>query len=109
LAVSGRKEIGAELKDGLREVPTLDAFRARRRDRLPHRTREEAPIRRRAVFNFLLDRTPKGPQPDEPDSLRKDDTTQSGPISMNPPDVIGVGMTNFAKPGTKGRDTLMAQ
>ena len=45
-------QIGAELKDGLREGPDLDRLRARERDRLPHLHGEGARSVRRAVLQL---------------------------------------------------------
>ena len=66
------KQIGAELKDGLRENPTWIAF-ARENGIVYHTYSVAAPDPFVApYFNFLLDRTPK-PQPGEPLSYRKDE------------------------------------
>ncbi len=66
------KQIGAELKDGLREAPGYIAF-ARVNGTVYHAYTVTAPDPFVApFFNFLLDRTPK-PQPDEPLSYRKDE------------------------------------
>jgi len=65
-------QIGAELKDGLREAPTWIAF-ARQNGTVYHTYTVTAPDPFVApYFNFLLDRTPK-PQPEEPRSWRKDE------------------------------------
>jgi predicted dithiol-disulfide oxidoreductase (DUF899 family) len=66
------KQIGAELKDGLRENPTWIAF-ARENGTLYHTYSVSAPDPFVApYFSFLLDRMPK-PQPAEPLSYRKDE------------------------------------
>jgi predicted dithiol-disulfide oxidoreductase (DUF899 family) len=66
------KQIGAELKDGLRENPTWIAF-AQEDGAVYHTYSVSAPDPFVApYFNFLLDRTPK-PQPSEPLSFRKDE------------------------------------
>jgi predicted dithiol-disulfide oxidoreductase (DUF899 family) len=66
------KQIGAELKDGLRENPTWIAF-ARENETVYHTYSVAAPDPFVApYFSFLLDRTPK-PQPAEPLSYRKDE------------------------------------
>jgi predicted dithiol-disulfide oxidoreductase (DUF899 family) len=65
-------QIGAELKDGLREAPAWIAF-ARENGTVYHTYTVSAPDPFVApYFNFLLERTPK-PQPEEPGSLRKDE------------------------------------
>src|SRR5919202_61156 len=65
-------QVGAELKDGLREGPGWIAF-ARENGTVYHTYTVMAPDPFVApYFNFLLDRTPK-PQPDEPVSYRKDE------------------------------------
>jgi predicted dithiol-disulfide oxidoreductase (DUF899 family) len=65
-------QIGADLKDGLREAPTWIAF-AREDGAVYHTYTVTAPDPFVApYFNFLLDRTPK-PQPEEPRSWRKDE------------------------------------
>jgi len=65
-------QIGAELKDGLRENPSWIAF-ARENGTVYHTYSVAAPDPFVApYFNFLLDRTPK-PQPGEPLSYRKDE------------------------------------
>src|SRR5215217_5424561 len=66
------KQVGAELKDGLREAPGYIAF-ARENGTVYHTYTVTAPDPFVApFFSFLLDRTPK-PQPDEPLSYRKDE------------------------------------
>ena len=45
-------QIGAELKDGLRESPSLDRLRARKRDRLPHLHGEGTRSVRRAILHL---------------------------------------------------------
>jgi predicted dithiol-disulfide oxidoreductase (DUF899 family) len=66
------QQIGAELKDGLRENPTWIAF-AREDGTVYHTYSVAAPDPFVApYFSFLLDRTPK-PQPSEPLSYRKDE------------------------------------
>ena len=66
------RQVGAELKDGLREGPGWIAF-ARENDTVYHTYTVMAPDPFVApYFNFLLDRTPK-PQPQEPRSWRKDE------------------------------------
>ena len=65
-------QIGAELKDGLRESPSWIAF-ARDNGTVYHTYTVSAPDPFVApYFNFLLERTPKS-QPDEPRSFRKDE------------------------------------
>ena len=65
-------QIGAELKDGLRENPSWIAF-ARENDAVYHTYTVSAPDPFVApYFNFLLERTPR-PQPAEPRSWRKDE------------------------------------
>jgi predicted dithiol-disulfide oxidoreductase (DUF899 family) len=65
-------QIGAELKDGLRENPTWIAF-ARENGTVYHTYTVAAPDPFVApYFDFLLARTPK-PQPGEPLSFRKDE------------------------------------
>lgn len=65
-------QIGAELKDGLRENPTWIAF-ARDNGAVYHTYSVSAPDPFVApYFGFLLDRTPK-PQPAEPLAYRKDE------------------------------------
>ncbi len=66
------EQIGAELKDGLREAPGYIAF-ARENGTVYHTYTVTAPDPFVApYFNFLLDRTPK-PQPGEPLNYRKDE------------------------------------
>jgi predicted dithiol-disulfide oxidoreductase (DUF899 family) len=66
------KQIGADLKDGLRENPTWIAF-AQEDGTVYHTYSVAAPDPFVApYFSFLLDRTPK-PQPSEPLSYRKDE------------------------------------
>src|ERR671936_592530 len=66
------KQVGAELKDGLREAPGYIAF-ARENGTVYHTYTVTAPDPFVApFFSFLLDRTPKGP-PDEPRAWRKDE------------------------------------
>ena len=65
-------QIGAELKDGLRENPSWIAF-ARENGTVYHTYTVSAPDPFVApYFGFLLERTPK-PQPSEPRSWRKDE------------------------------------
>jgi predicted dithiol-disulfide oxidoreductase (DUF899 family) len=65
-------QVGAELKDGLREAPSWIAF-ARENGTVYHTYTVSAPDPFVApYFNFLLERTPK-PQPEEPRSWRKDE------------------------------------
>jgi predicted dithiol-disulfide oxidoreductase (DUF899 family) len=65
-------QVGAELKDGLREAPSWIAF-ARENGTVYHTYTVRAPDPFVApYFNFLLERTPK-PQPEEPRSWRKDE------------------------------------
>ena len=65
-------QIGAELKDGLREAPAWIAF-ARENDTVYHTYTVSAPDPFVApYFSFLLGRTPK-PQPEEPRTFRKDE------------------------------------
>jgi predicted dithiol-disulfide oxidoreductase (DUF899 family) len=66
------RQVGAELKDGLREGPGWIAF-ARDNDTVYHTYTVMAPDPFVApYFSFLLDRTPK-PQPEEPRAWRKDE------------------------------------
>ena len=66
------EQVGAELKDGLREGPGWIAF-AREGDTVYHTYTVMAPDRFVApYYTFLLDRTPK-PQPEEPRAWRKDE------------------------------------
>jgi predicted dithiol-disulfide oxidoreductase (DUF899 family) len=66
------KQVGAELKDGLREAPSYIAF-ARENGSVYHTYTVTAPDPFVAPFaSFLLDRTPL-PQPDVPSVLRKDE------------------------------------
>ncbi len=70
--VEWSRQIGGELKDGLREAPGWIAF-ARENGTVYHTYTVTAPDPFVApYFNFLLDRTPK-PQPEAPSSLRKDE------------------------------------
>ncbi len=65
-------QIGAELKDGIREAPSWIAF-ARDNGTVYHTYTVQAPDPFVApYFGFLLERTPK-PQPDEPLARRKDE------------------------------------
>ena len=65
-------QIGAELKDGLRENPSWIAF-ARENGAVYHTYTVSAPDPFVApYFGFLLERTPR-PQPDEPRTHRKDE------------------------------------
>jgi len=65
-------QVGAELKDGLREAPAWIAF-ARENGTVYHTYTVRAPDPFVApYFSFLLERTPK-PQPEEPRSWRKDE------------------------------------
>ena len=66
------RQVGAELKDGLRESPSWIAF-AHENGTVYHTYTVMAPDPFVApYFSFLLDRTPK-PQPSEPISWRKDE------------------------------------
>jgi predicted dithiol-disulfide oxidoreductase (DUF899 family) len=66
------RQVGAELKDGLRENPSWIAF-ARENGTVYHTYTVSAPDPFVApYFNFLLERTPK-PGPDEPNVERKDE------------------------------------
>jgi predicted dithiol-disulfide oxidoreductase (DUF899 family) len=66
------QQVGAELKDGLREAPTFIAF-ARDNGTIYHTYTVQAPDPFVAPYSsFLLDRTPK-PQPEEPRAWRKDE------------------------------------
>jgi predicted dithiol-disulfide oxidoreductase (DUF899 family) len=66
------EQVGAELKDGLREAPSYIAF-ARENGTVYHTYTVSAPDPFVApFFNLLLERTPK-PQPGEPRSWRKDE------------------------------------
>lgn len=65
-------QVGAQLKDGMRENPGYIAF-ARENGTVYHTYTVTAPDPFVApYFSFLLDRTPK-PQPDEPLNYRKDE------------------------------------
>jgi predicted dithiol-disulfide oxidoreductase (DUF899 family) len=65
-------QVGAELKDGLREAPGYIAF-ARENGTVYHTYTVTAPDPFvQPFFNMLLERTPK-PQPDDPMSYRKDE------------------------------------
>jgi predicted dithiol-disulfide oxidoreductase (DUF899 family) len=66
------RQVGAELKDGMRENPSWIAF-ARENGTVYHTYTVSAPDPFVApYFSFLLERTPKA-QPDEPRSWRKDE------------------------------------
>ena len=66
------RQVGAELKDGLREGPSWIAF-ARENGTVYHTYTVMAPDPFVApYYNFLLERTPKGPT-EEPRSWRKDE------------------------------------
>jgi predicted dithiol-disulfide oxidoreductase (DUF899 family) len=66
------RQVGAKLKDGLREAPGYIAF-ARENETVYHTYTVTAPDPFVApFFSFLLDRTPK-PQPNEPLNYRKDE------------------------------------
>jgi predicted dithiol-disulfide oxidoreductase (DUF899 family) len=66
------EQVGAELKDGLREAPGYIAF-ARENGTVYHTYTVTAPDPFvNTFFNMLLQRTPK-PQPDEPIAYRKDE------------------------------------
>jgi predicted dithiol-disulfide oxidoreductase (DUF899 family) len=66
------RQVGAELKHGLREAPSWIAF-ARENGTVYHTYTVSAPDPFVApYFNFLLERTPK-PQPQEPRTWRKDE------------------------------------
>jgi predicted dithiol-disulfide oxidoreductase (DUF899 family) len=66
------RQIGAELKDGMRENPSWIAF-ARENGTVYHTYTVSAPDPFVApYFSFLLERTPKA-QPDEPRTWRKDE------------------------------------
>ena len=66
------RQIGAELKDGLRENPSWIAF-ARENGTVYHTYTVSAPDPFVApYFSFLLERTPKA-QPDDANTLRKDE------------------------------------
>jgi predicted dithiol-disulfide oxidoreductase (DUF899 family) len=66
------EQVGAELKDGLREAPSYIAF-ARENGAIYHTYTVQAPDPFVVpFFNMLLERTPK-PQPEEPRSWRKDE------------------------------------
>ena len=72
LAEEWSHQIGAELKDGLRETPGWIAF-ARENGTVYHTYTVTAPDPFVApYFNFLLERTPKA-QPEEPRTWRKDE------------------------------------
>ena len=66
------EQVGADLKDGLREAPSFIAF-ARDNGTIYHTYTVQAPDPFVAPYSsFLLDRTPK-PQPEEPRAWRKDE------------------------------------
>jgi predicted dithiol-disulfide oxidoreductase (DUF899 family) len=66
------QQVGADLKDGLREAPGFIAF-ARDNGTVYHTYTVQAPDAFVAPYSsFLLDRTPK-PQPEEPRAWRKDE------------------------------------
>jgi predicted dithiol-disulfide oxidoreductase (DUF899 family) len=66
------QQVGADLKDGLREVPSFIAF-ARENGAVYHTYTVTAPDPFVAPYHsFLLDRTPKRP-PEEPRAWRKDE------------------------------------
>jgi predicted dithiol-disulfide oxidoreductase (DUF899 family) len=66
------RQVGAELKDALREAPSYIAF-ARENGTVYHTYTVQAPDPFVVpFFNMLLERTPK-PQPEEPRSWRKDE------------------------------------
>jgi len=70
------RQVGADLKDGLRENPSFIAF-AREDGTVYHTYTVSAPDQFVAPYNaFLLDRTPK-PPPEEPRNWRKDEYPQS--------------------------------
>jgi len=70
------QQVGAHLKDGLREAPTFLAF-ARENGTVYHTYTVQAPDRFVTTYSsFLLDRTPK-PQPEEPRAWRKDEYPES--------------------------------
>ena len=70
------QQVGAELKDGLREGPGFIAF-ARENGTVYHTYTVTAPDPFVAPYNsFLLKRTPK-PQPEEPRAWRKDEYPES--------------------------------
>src|SRR5687767_4829210 len=70
------QQVGAELKDGLREAPGFIAF-ARENGTVYHTYTVTAPDRFVTTYSsFLLDRTPK-PQPEEPRAWRKDEYPDS--------------------------------
>jgi predicted dithiol-disulfide oxidoreductase (DUF899 family) len=64
------RQVGAELKDGLREGPSWIAF-ARERDRLPQLHGDGPDPFVAPYYSFLLERTPKGRDDDEPRAWRK--------------------------------------
>ena len=73
------QQIGAELKDGLREAPSYIAF-ARDSRTVYHTYTVQAPDPFVApFFNMLLERTPK-PQPAAPRSWRKDEYPETGVV-----------------------------
>jgi predicted dithiol-disulfide oxidoreductase (DUF899 family) len=66
------EQVGADLKDGLRENPSFIVF-AKENGTIYHTYTVSAPDPFVApYFNFLLERTPK-PQPEEPRAWRKDE------------------------------------
>ena len=72
------EDVGAELKDGLREAPSWIAF-ARDNGTIYHTYTVVAPDPFVAPYHaFLLDRTPK-PQPDIPSVSRKDEYPDAAP------------------------------
>src|SRR5205085_9858406 len=71
------EQVGADLKDGLREAPSFIAF-ARENGTVYHTYTVSAPDQFVTTYHsFLLDRTPK-PQPDEPRAWRKDEYPENG-------------------------------
>jgi predicted dithiol-disulfide oxidoreductase (DUF899 family) len=71
------QQVGADLKDGLREAPSWIAF-AREDGTVYHTYTVRAPDPFVApYYNFLLERTPK-PQPPEPRAWRKDEYPTAG-------------------------------
>ena len=71
------RQVGAELKDGIREAPSFIAF-ARENGTVFHTYTVTAPDPFVAPYHsFLLERTPK-PQPEDPRAWRKDEYPSDG-------------------------------